>query len=157
MPAKCTYDDLVRISHAVMKVGPTHAPRRMAPRPPFLIFLYLKPCAVRPLLPMQGRTPAEQSLLVRRCMVRLTGSGAGTNFYRVLFPPTKWSEEINTAVAATCFKWLVGFHGRWRERALEATSAPSRTRASLTAAAVHPPRAGRRDRVPVRRCAAGHP
>ncbi|KAG0590005.1 hypothetical protein KC19_1G063300 [Ceratodon purpureus] len=56
---------------------------------------------------MQGRTAVEQRAVVRNVLLSLLPPGAPAQF-RKLFPPTKWSAEVNAAITVPFFQWLVG-------------------------------------------------
>ncbi|CAI5530716.1 unnamed protein product [Closterium sp. Naga37s-1] len=56
---------------------------------------------------MQGRSAAEQRAIVANVLMSLLPPNAPATF-RKLFPPSKWSAEINAAITVPGFKWLVG-------------------------------------------------
>ncbi|KAI5075494.1 hypothetical protein GOP47_0009570 [Adiantum capillus-veneris] len=56
---------------------------------------------------MKGRNPPQQKEAVRSVLLSILPPGAPATF-RKLFPPTKWSAEINAAITVPFFYWLVG-------------------------------------------------
>lgn len=56
---------------------------------------------------MRGRTPSQQKEAVRKVLLSILPPGAPATF-RKLFPPTKWSAELNAAITVPFFQWLVG-------------------------------------------------
>lgn len=58
-------------------------------------------------LVMSGRSPNEQRQAVAKVLSSILPPNAPDTF-RKLFPPTKWSAEINAAITVPFFQWLVG-------------------------------------------------
>jgi len=56
---------------------------------------------------IQGRTALEQRAAVRQVLLSILPPKAPETF-RKLFPPTKWSAELNAAITVPFFQWLVG-------------------------------------------------
>ncbi|MCO5583794.1 hypothetical protein L7F22_037708 [Adiantum nelumboides] len=56
---------------------------------------------------MKGRNPSQQKDAVRKVLLSILPPGAPATF-RKLFPPTKWSAELNAAITVPFFYWLVG-------------------------------------------------
>eukprot|EP00850_Spirogloea_muscicola_P002781 SM000011S18959 [mRNA] locus=s11:39745:41290:- [translate_table: standard] len=56
---------------------------------------------------MVGRTAEQQRRAVGQVLVSMLPPNAPATF-RKLFPPTKWSAEVNAAITVPFFQWLVG-------------------------------------------------
>jgi hypothetical protein len=104
VPVLSTYEDLVRVSRAVMKVtdqtaiGMLHQLQQQcyllgvhchAPKPTAGGHA-IRNCARSP---AQGRTPEAQAELVRRCMRKLWSERAA-DMFRIVAKPSQWSAEV---------------------------------------------------------------